>query len=113
SVTPRSKDTLFKAQVRGDKALVVHVEKGSTEVMNTKLKKSVIVKENEASITFPDKAPSAPVKVPKMSEFDMPEFNAMGEWIPPKGYVKENEIEVPLGYKVAPLKEYKPAKEAP
>lgn len=83
-VTPQSGDTVYKARVRDDKATVVLVEKGSTEVLGLDTGKTVTVSEGFANITLAGRDPSVPVKVGVMAGFAMPEFNDEGELILPK-----------------------------
>lgn len=78
-VTPQTSGTLYKARIRDDKSTIVQVEKGSTEVLGLDTGKKVVVPEGYANITMPHKSPTKPVKVPKMSGYEMVEFNEKGE----------------------------------
>ena len=83
-VTPKTVDTVYKARLRNDQALIVQVEKGKTEVLELETGKSVIVSEGYANITIPHRPPSVPVRVPKMPDFQVAEFTAAGELVPGK-----------------------------
>lgn len=82
-VNPRTSDTVYKARVRGDKATIVQVERGSTEVLGLASGKRVIVNEGFANITTSKRPPSEPVKVPPLEGFGIADFDENGKLIPP------------------------------
>jgi len=106
-VTPKSKDTVYKATIRNDQALVVQVEKGNAEVFGVDTGETVLVKAGYANITLPDMAPSKPVRVPIMSDFKMPKFDLSGNLIP-QVMKKKTSRKKKREYKVKPVKKYKP-----
>lgn len=87
-VMPQSKDTVYKARIRPDKATIVQVEKGSAEVLGLDTGKKMVVQAGFANITLPKMAPSVPVKVPQLPDFKVPEFTMKGDIVLPNGEVK-------------------------
>ena len=117
-VTPKSEDTIYKTRIRNDQATIVQVERGSAEVFGIDTGKTVIVPAGFANITIPKRAPTVPVKVPKMADFQVAQFDDQGNFSAPEietGYAKK-EIPAPASNRIEiePPKEYRPRfKEAP
>ena len=111
-VTPKGRGTVYKARIRPDKALIVQVEKGNAEVFRVETGITVNGPAGQANITIPKKAPTRPMKVAPMPDFDVAEFSAAGEILPGKIYMKEPPEDRQADLKVEPVKG-KTAKDAP
>ena len=85
-VTPLSRDTLYKARLRIDKGLIIQVERGSTEVLGTHTGRRVIVQAEHATIAFPERGPSDPVKVANMPGLQTVDFDESDRVIVPAGH---------------------------